>query len=133
MSKCVSEWDFVVSWGHLPRQEGPSGAAWGCRGLLGGQDGCSRVPKEARRAPKTPPRAPDTSPKHRNHDPLALSTFQSLPSHDRSALPKDYERREALEKAIKSRSICPVDVSKLQGAQNSNLSLIHISEPTRPY
>ena len=30
MSKCVSEWDLVVPWGHLPRQEGPAGVAWGC-------------------------------------------------------------------------------------------------------
>ena len=76
--------------------------------------------KEAKRAPKTPPRAPETSPKHRNHDPSALSTFQSLPSHDLSALPRDYERREALGGAAKSRSISPVDVSEPQGAQNSN-------------
>ena len=76
--------------------------------------------KEAKRAPKTPPRAPETSPKRRNHDPSALSTFQSLRSHDLSALPSDYERREALERAAKSRSIGPVDVSQPPGAQNSN-------------
>ena len=76
--------------------------------------------KEAKRAPKTPPRAPETSPKRRNHDPSALSTFQSLRSHDLSALPSDYERREALERAAKSRSIGPVDVSEPPGAQNSN-------------
>ena len=76
--------------------------------------------KEAQRAPKTPPRAPETRPKRRNHDPLALSTFQSLRSHDLSALLNDYERREALERAAKSRSIGPVDVSELPGAQNSN-------------
>ena len=76
--------------------------------------------KEAKRAPKTPPRAPETNPKRRNHDPSALSTFQSLRSHDLSALPNDYERREALERAAKSRSIGPVDVSEPPGAQNSN-------------
>ena len=76
--------------------------------------------KEAKRAPKTPPRAPETNPKRRDYDPSALSTFQSLRSHDLSALPSDYERREALERAAKSRSIGPVDVSELQGAQNSN-------------
>ena len=87
---------------------------------LGRQDGCSRVLKEAKRAPKTPPRAPETSPKRRNQDPSALSTFQSLPGHDLSALPSDYERREALDGAARPRSIGPVDVSELQGAQNSN-------------
>ena len=76
--------------------------------------------KNTKRAPKTPPRAPETTPKRRNHDPSALSTFQSLRSHDLSALPSDYERREALEGAAKSRSIGPVDVSELPGAQNSN-------------
>ena len=76
--------------------------------------------KEAKRAPKTSPRAPVTSPTHRNHDPSALSTFQSLPSHDLSALPSDYERREALDGAARARSIGPVDVSELPGAQNSN-------------
>ena len=104
----------------MPRHEGDWGVAWGCWRPLGGQDGCSRVFIEAKRVPKTPPGAPETTPKHRNHDPLALSTFQSLPSHDLSALPSDYERREALERAAKSRSIGPVDVSELQGAQNSN-------------
>ena len=76
--------------------------------------------KEAKRPPKTPPREPETTPTHGNHDPLALTTFQSLPGHDLSALPSDYERREALERAAKSRSIGPVDVSEPQGAQNSN-------------
>ena len=80
--------------------------------------------KDTKRAPKTPPRAPETTPKRRNHDPSALSTFQSLPGHDLSALTSDYERREALERAAKSRSIgpvgAPVDVSKPPGAQNSN-------------
>ena len=76
--------------------------------------------KEAKRAPKTPPRAPETNPKRRDYDPSALSTFQSLRSHDLSALPSDYERREALERAAKSRSIGPVNVSELPGAQNSN-------------
>ena len=78
------------------------------------------MPTEARRAPKTSPRAQKTTPKQGNHDPSALSTFQSLPSHDLSALPSDYERREALERAAKSRSIGPVDVSEPQGAQNSS-------------
>ena len=41
-------------------------------------------------------------------------------SHDVMALPNDYERREALERAAKSRSIGPVDVSEPPGAQNSN-------------
>ncbi|MDA8583306.1 hypothetical protein N9L68_03710 [bacterium] len=57
---------------------------------------------------------------HRNHDPSALSTLQILPIHDRSALPSDYERREAFEKAANSQSIGPVNVSEPQGAQNSN-------------
>ena len=77
------------------------------------------VRKEAKGAPKTPPRAPETTPKHENHDPSALPTFQSLRNHDLSALPSDYERREALDGAAKSRSIGPVDVSELPGAQNS--------------
>ena len=55
-----------------------------------------------------------------NHDPSALSTFQSLPGHDRSALPSDYECREAFEVAARARSIGPVDVSEPQGAQNSS-------------
>ena len=110
----------MVSWGHLPRHEGASGSVWGCWGLLGSQNGCSRVLKEAKRAPKTHPRAPETSPKRRNHDPSALSTFQSLRNHDLSALPSDYERREALERAAKSRSIGPVNVSEPPGAQNWN-------------
>ena len=76
--------------------------------------------KEGKRVPKTPPRALETTPKHGHHDPSALSTFQSLPGHDISALPSDYECREALERAAKSRSIGPVDVSEPQGAQNSN-------------
>ena len=80
--------------------------------------------KEAKRAPKTPPRAPETSPKRRDYDPSALSTFQSLRSHDLSALPSDYERREALERAAKSRSIGPVDVSEPPGAQNSNFGRV---------
>ena len=76
--------------------------------------------KEARRAPKTPPRAQKTTPEHGNHDPSALSTFQSLPGHDLSTLPSDYECREALDGAAKPRSIGPVDVSEPQGAQNSS-------------
>ena len=76
--------------------------------------------KEAKRAPKTPPRAPETSPKRRDYDPSALSTFQSLRSPDLSALPSDYECREALDGAARPRFIGPVDVSELQGAQNSN-------------
>ena len=76
--------------------------------------------KHTKRAPKTPPRAPETTPKRRNHDPSALSTFQSLPGHDLSALPSDYERREALDGAARARSIGPVDVSEPPGAQNSN-------------
>ena len=76
--------------------------------------------KDTKRAPKTPPRAPETTPKRRNHDPSALSTFQSLPGHDLSALTSDYERREALDGAARARSIGHVDVSELQGAQNSN-------------
>ena len=55
-----------------------------------------------------------------NHDPTALSALQSLPGHDRSALPRDYERREALDGAARARSIGPVDVSEPPGAQNSN-------------
>ena len=78
------------------------------------------MPKEARRAPKTPPRAQKTTPEHGNHDPSALSTFQSLPGHDLSTLPSDYECREALDGAAKPRSIGPVDVSEPQGAQNSS-------------
>ena len=78
------------------------------------------VRKEAKGAPKTPPRAPETTPKHGNHDPSALSTFQSLPGHDLSALPSDYECREALDGAARPRSIGPVDVSEPQGAQNSS-------------
>ena len=42
------------------------------------------------------------------------------PSRDLSALPRDYERRDALERAAESRSIGPVDVPELQSAQNSN-------------
>ena len=76
--------------------------------------------KEAKRAPKTPPRAPETNPKRRDYDPSALSTFQSLRSHDLPALPNDYERREALDGAARARSIGPVDVSEPQGAQNSS-------------
>ena len=76
--------------------------------------------KEARRAPKTPPRAPKTTPEHGNHDPSALSTFQSLPGHDLSTLPSNYECREALDGAATPRSIGPVDVSEPQGAQNSS-------------
>ena len=56
-----------------------------------------------------------------------MHRFQSLqdapgggPSRDLSALPRDYERREALERAAKSRSIGLVDVPELQGAQNLN-------------
>ena len=78
------------------------------------------MPKEARRAPKTPPRAQKTIPEQGNHDPSALSTFQSLPGHDLSTLPSDYECREALDGAARPRSIGPVDVSELQGAQNSS-------------
>ena len=91
----------------------PGGRLGSCLGLL-------KVPwepewvlkgaKEAKRAPKTPPRAPETNPKRRDYDPSALSTFQSLRSHDLSALPNDYERREALDGAAKSRSISPVEL-----------------------
>jgi len=79
--------------------------------------GCLKIPKEFPRRLQEHQKRP---PKRINHDPSALSTFQSLRSHDRSALPSDYERREALERAAKSRSIGPVDVSEPPGAQNSN-------------
>ena len=78
------------------------------------------MPKEGRRVPKTAPRAQKTTPEHDNHDPSALSTFESLPGHDLSALPSDYECREALDGAARPRSIGPVDVSEPQGAQNSS-------------
>ena len=78
------------------------------------------MPKEAKRVRKTPLRAPETTPTHGNHDPSALSTFQSLPGHDLSTLPSDYECREVLDGAAKPRSIGPVDVSEPQGAQNSS-------------
>ena len=71
-------------------------------------------------APKTSPRAPETSPKRRTHGPSGLSTFQSFQTHDLSALPSDYDRREALERAAKSRSIGPVDASEHPGAQILN-------------
>ena len=93
------------------------GAVEGSLGAKMGAQGCRKKRKEL---PRRPPRAPETTPTHGNHDPSALSTFQSLPGHDLSALPSDYERREALERAAKSRSIGPVDVSEPQGAQNSN-------------
>ena len=76
--------------------------------------------KEAKRAPKTSPRASETSQEHRNHDSSALSTFQSPQSQHLSALPSDYERREALDGAARARSIGPVDVREPQGAQNSS-------------
>ena len=104
----------------MPPPEGAWGAVWGCSGLLGSQHRCSKVLKETNRVPKTLPRAPETGPTRRNHDPLALLTFQSLPGHDLWTLPSDYERREALAGAARPRSISPVDVSELQGAQNSN-------------
>ena len=92
-------------------------ASWEPKWVL---KGAQRSQKSSQDAPTTPPRAPETRPTRRNHDPSALSTFQSLRSHDQSALPSDYERREALERAAKSRSIGPVDVSEPPGAQNSN-------------
>ena len=55
-----------------------------------------------------------------SHDLSALSTFQSLRSHDLSALPSDYERREAFERAAKSRSIGPVGVWRQRPLQNSS-------------
>lgn len=58
--------------------------------------------------------------KHRHRDPSALSTPQSLPSHDLSPLPKDYECRDALGRATKSQSIGTVNVSVRQCARNSN-------------
>ena len=76
--------------------------------------------KDAKRAPKSPRRAPETSPTHGNHDPLALSTSQSLPGHDLSAFPSDDERREVLDGAARARSIGRVDVSEPPGVQNPN-------------
>ena len=56
-----------------------------------------------------------------------MHRFQNLqeiprggPSRDLSALPRDYERRDALERAAESRSIGPVHVPELQSPQNSN-------------
>ena len=93
------------------------GAVEGSLGAKMGAQGCRKKRKEL---PRRPPRAPETTPTHGNHDPSALSTFQSLPGHDLSALPSDYERRDALDGAARARSIGPVDVSELPGAQNSN-------------
>ena len=86
-----------------------------CLGLL-------RAPwqPKTKRAPKTLPGAPETGPTRRTHDPPALSTFQSLPGHDLSTQPNDYERREALAGAARPRPIGPVDVSEPQGIQNSS-------------
>ena len=49
-----------------------------------------------------------------------MSTFHTLTGHDRSALPNDYDCREALDRAARPRSIGPVDVSEPQGAQTLN-------------
>ena len=82
------------------------------------------MPREGEKASKTPPRAPETNPKRRNHDHSALSTFQSFPNHDLSALPNDYERRNAPEITATSRSTGPVNVSEPQGAQNSSFGRV---------
>ena len=95
-------------------------------GLLRAPRGPRWVLKEAEKAPKTPPRAPETSPKHRNHDPSALSTLQSLTSHDLSALPSDYERREALDGAARN------DPSALSTFQSRKVLRIRVLEGWRP-
>ena len=47
----------------MPRHEGAWGADWGCWGLLGSQDGCARVPTEAKKAPNTPPKNTTNEPR----------------------------------------------------------------------
>ena len=61
-----------------------------------------------------------------SHDPSALSTFQSLPGHDLSALPSDYERREALERRPGH------DPSALSTFQSLKVLKIRILERWRP-
>ena len=120
---CPNAFPNGIWWSHgaiclarkVPREL--LGAVEGSLGAKMGAQGCVKKPEEP---PGRPPRAPETTPTHGSYDPSALPSFQSLPGHDLSALPSDYERREALERAAKSRSIGPVDASKPQGAQNSN-------------
>ena len=72
---------------------------------------------EVQEAPRNVPRPPSSI--HASFSEPPRDT-PGGPSRDLSALPRDYERRDALERAAESRSIGPVDVPELQSAQNSN-------------
>ena len=101
----------------------PGGALGSCLGLLRDPWGPIWMLKGAYRSQKSSEYAPKNTNINAEHGhlvPLALSTFQSLPGHDLSALPSDYECREVFDGAARPRSIGPVDVSELQCAQNSS-------------